>query len=358
MGLGLVVGERVLGPVGPGVALPAGLTAALSLTDTVPALRALAERVAGASATESWFSLSSAFAQAVGRGPLGLVADACYRASRAAEAHARLRSWDRWDRTADLDAHRAGPCVVADRATPLRTGPVERVGDAAGATSLAALGIATWLMPERAVAVLLAGVPKPARWGHEAFAAAAGRGLAARDTVVVDPAALRRSDRIDVVVLDADLPGATAGALHAAARRVGRVVVTDTDTPAALELVRDGQRDGAGVAVLAARGAEVLAAADLAVGVGAGAPWTADLRCPGVAGARAVLEIARVAPVAARTAATLALLASASAVPLAVASRLPGLAGRVNVPVTAGALLAVGVGTVTGTSATRVADPG
>lgn len=356
-GFGLMVGERLLGPVGPAIALPPALTATLSLADSVPSLRALAERVAGASATESWFSLSSAFVQAVGRGPLGLVADACYRASRAAEAHARLRSWDRWDRTAELGAHAAAPCSVDDRPAPLRSGPVERVGDTVGAVSLAGLGVAAWLMPERAVAVLLAGVPKSARWGREAFAAAAGRELATHDTVLVDPSALRRADRLDVVVLDADLPGAAAGALHAAAARVGRVVVTDTDRPAAVGLVHEAQRDGAGVAVVAARGAEALAAADLAVGVGADAPWTADLRCPGVAGARAVLAVARVAPGAAQTAAALALLASASAVPLAVASRLPGLAGRVSLPVTTGALLAVGLGTAAGTAAARAADP-
>ena len=46
-------------------------------------------------------------------------------------------------------------------------------------------------------------MPKAARHGREAFAARLGRELAARDVVVLDRGALRRLDRVDVVVLDA-----------------------------------------------------------------------------------------------------------------------------------------------------------
>lgn len=55
---------------------------------------------------------------------------------------------------------------------------------------------------EEAAGAILAGVPKAAHLGREAFAAVLGRGLARSGELVLDPGALRRLDRIRVLVID------------------------------------------------------------------------------------------------------------------------------------------------------------
>lgn len=366
-GLGAVLVERALTPLPvTSTLVPPAVTAALSLTDAVPSLRELAERAAGASATESWFSIGSATAQALGRGPVGLVADACYRAIRAGESAGRHRAWQAWDRAAELAAHRADPDPAqdVDRPVPLRPGPVERAGDGAGLAALGALAVATPLLPQRTVAVTLAGVPKAARWGREAFAAAAAAALAERGVVVLDPSALRRADRVDVVVVDPALQEVPP--IARAASRVGRVVVAETASWTR-HAIAEMQRDGHGVALVSgdadAAAAAALAAADVAIFVsGAGperaaASWYADLWCGGPDTVVAALAVLAAAPGASRRAAALAVLASCAALPAALLSPIPGHEARASLPVTMGALASLGAGAWTGTAAGRAGTP-
>jgi cation-transporting ATPase I len=332
-GLGVVGVERTLATVPVSAAVPPLLSGALSLLDAVPALRSTVERVAGGSSTESWFSLGSATVQAVARGPVGLVADACYRGLKLGEAAGRRAAWDAFDREAGLDEHHADAAATPARPVPLRSGPVERVGDTAGALAVGGLGVAGWLAPQRAAAVLLAGVPKAARWGREAYAAAAHRALCADGVVVMDPTALRRADRTGVVLLDAAVAGRPG--VREAAASAGRVV--ETATPSA-QTVADLQRDGHGVVVVTGVDADALHAADVGVGVGADAPWTADLRCRTTGQVRATLRAVAAAPSASRRAAALAVLGSLAGAPIALTGMLPGLGGRASFPVTLGAL--------------------
>ncbi len=55
---------------------------------------------------------------------------------------------------------------------------------------------------EDAAAAIEAGVPRAAHMGRQAFAAILGRGLANSGQLVLDPGALRRLDRVKVVVID------------------------------------------------------------------------------------------------------------------------------------------------------------
>jgi cation-transporting P-type ATPase I len=55
---------------------------------------------------------------------------------------------------------------------------------------------------EDAAAAIEAGVPRAAHMGRQAFAAVLGRGLANSGQLVLDPGALRRLDRVKVVVID------------------------------------------------------------------------------------------------------------------------------------------------------------
>ncbi|NUS90800.1 MAG: HAD-IC family P-type ATPase, partial [Nocardia sp.] len=62
---------------------------------------------------------------------------------------------------------------------------------------------------------LLAGIPKAAHTGREAYALVLGRGLAKAGSLVLDPGALRRLDRVQVVVIDgAALRGDTRAVLE------------------------------------------------------------------------------------------------------------------------------------------------
>ncbi len=93
------------------------------------------------------------------------------------------------------------------RPRPVPAGPIERsaermaaVGLAVGAASLLATG-----SPRVGGELVLATVPRAARLGREVFAATAARRLSARDVVTLDARCLRRFDRIDAVVVCAQV---------------------------------------------------------------------------------------------------------------------------------------------------------
>lgn len=104
-----------------------------------------------------------------------------------------------------------------DTAKGSMAGPVEEyVNQAANGSVVAAAGalFAGGGAAEAAEAIL-AGVPKAAHLGRQAFAATLGRGLANQGLLVLDPGALRRLDRVKVVVIDgAALRGDHRAVLH------------------------------------------------------------------------------------------------------------------------------------------------
>ncbi|BBX47346.1 cation-translocating P-type ATPase [Mycobacterium cookii] len=83
-------------------------------------------------------------------------------------------------------------------------GPVEEYVDQAANGSLiaAASAMVAGGGAEDAAGAVLAGVPKAAHMGRQSFAAVLGRGLAEDGQMVLDPGALRRLDRVKVVVID------------------------------------------------------------------------------------------------------------------------------------------------------------
>jgi cation-transporting P-type ATPase I len=83
-------------------------------------------------------------------------------------------------------------------------GPVESYVDSAANGSLIA-AVSALLAgggTEDAAGAILAGVPRAAHMGRQAFATVLGRGLANAGQLVLDPGALRRLDRVKVVVID------------------------------------------------------------------------------------------------------------------------------------------------------------
>ncbi|HYB80173.1 MAG TPA: cation-translocating P-type ATPase, partial [Mycobacterium sp.] len=94
--------------------------------------------------------------------------------------------------------------AAIDTAKGSMAGPVEDYADqAANASLVAAAGaLLAGGGTEDAAGALLAGVPRAAHVGRQTFAAVLGRGLANAGQLILDPGALRRLDRVKVVVID------------------------------------------------------------------------------------------------------------------------------------------------------------
>ncbi len=85
---------------------------------------------------------------------------------------------------------------------------------------------------EDAAGAILAGVPRAAHMGRQAFAAVLGRGLANTGQLVLDPGALRRLDRVRVVVIDgAALRGDNRAVLHAQETNPAGTTTASTRSP-------------------------------------------------------------------------------------------------------------------------------
>src|ERR1700751_4843423 len=93
---------------------------------------------------------------------------------------------------------------AVDTAKGSMAGPVEEYVNQAANGSLiaAASALLAGGGTEDAAGAIEAGVPRAAHMGRQAFAAVLGRGLANAGQLVLDPGALRRLDRVKVVVID------------------------------------------------------------------------------------------------------------------------------------------------------------
>ena len=203
------LGASVFGQLLRATPIPIELASLVSLVDTEPHLRGYLEQHVGAAATDLGLGLSNAFAQALAQGPLGLVLDIGQRANLVRESQERRRSWER----RELELHRAPTdkslraVAPMERPVPLPGGPLEHYASRATIASLGLSGVALAVTgsPRRAASFVVAGLPKAGRMGREAFAASFGRQLARRDVLILDRTILRRLDRIDLVLIDADV---------------------------------------------------------------------------------------------------------------------------------------------------------
>jgi len=207
VGLGLATAQRVARvPPIPFVGTAAG---ALAFLEHQPRVRRLVERVIGTTPAEVSLSVANGLAQGLAGSPIGPLVDMGQRATLLAEAVARRRLW--LDLQAALwegpSGHPAAPAGTGPRPAPVPPGPVEQYADRAFLASLGATALtaATTRSFQRSSAMLQAGLPKAARYGREAFAAHLGRALTTRGILPLDSRALRLLDRVDCLVLDADL---------------------------------------------------------------------------------------------------------------------------------------------------------
>lgn len=191
--------------------IPAEVPGVIALLDGQPRVRRFMENRLGRPATDVTVATANALAQALGQGPLGLLVDIGHRSSQVAEQQARAAVWQRREPELVQGPHSVGHEAIDHpaRATALPKGPIETYIDRSAVGSLGVVGLALGVTrdPRRAADLFLTAVPKAATLGREAFAAHLDRSLAARGVLVMDPAALRRLDRVDTLVLDARLLG-------------------------------------------------------------------------------------------------------------------------------------------------------
>ncbi|MFE1313292.1 HAD-IC family P-type ATPase [Streptomyces sp. NPDC058755] len=200
-------GVAVVGRIARLPGLPPVVPALLQLSEATPRLREATARVFGTAAAETGWATANLIVSSLTYHPLGPLVSGALAATRYAEATARRQTWQNWSlRLAGREGvyrHDAAP--VRERPVPLPPGPAERhaktaVPAAAGGYPLTA---AVTRSHDRALAVLIAGIPRGPWAGREAFAAAVGQAASSRGGLVLRPEALRRLDRIDTVVLDA-----------------------------------------------------------------------------------------------------------------------------------------------------------
>jgi len=187
--------------------LPGSAAAAVVLVDNQPRLRRLLEARLGPAPTDLALAVSTAAVQGLTQGASSLLLDTAQRTQALLAARALREAFSARERelagrdrpVPDDRCPQPGP-----RPVPLPAGPVERYADRAAAGSLLVAGglLAATGSLDLAGRALLIGAPKAARAGREAFADTLAWGLSRRGLVVLDPAALRRTDRVDTVLVD------------------------------------------------------------------------------------------------------------------------------------------------------------
>jgi cation-transporting P-type ATPase I len=219
---GLGVGAAVTGRLARLARLPVEAAALIPYVQAQPWLRHRLDAALGTGPVDVGLAVTSALASALSQGPLGLVVDAGRRVLLLREIDGANRVWrerapeltvsaELADRPAPGDP--GGPAVSGGPAPETGGGPpatpADVYADRAGVASLiAAAGtlLASGQL-RRASGVMLAGMPRAAREGVEAFAACLHRVLADRGVLCFDPGALRRLGGVDTIVVEAALLG-------------------------------------------------------------------------------------------------------------------------------------------------------
>lgn len=271
MALGLNLAGVALAGVGAAVQftpLPAELAALVTAVEAQPRVRGALEMVLGRPATDVGLAVLNAAGQSLSGGWLGLTVDAAQRISALGATRAAAAGWQaRGSEVPAEPQYAAAEPVVVPLPRVLPPGPVESYVERAALLGLgaAAVTLPATGNPRRAAALALAATPKAARCARKAFAAGLVRLLVKRGAVVADCAALRRLDRVDTVVLDAEAVGTALEPLAACARRSGTTLWVACGQ--LLGTVRSLQSTGA-VVLLVSRHSDALGSADVSVGVG------------------------------------------------------------------------------------------
>lgn len=203
------LGLSLIGRLAGSNPLLSGVASVVSLVDATPVLRRPLEGGLGPAAADLVLAVGNAVAQGLAQGPLGLVVDIVSRGLVFDELATRRRLWAQREPALHGEPGRQRPRAwkTIERAAPLPAGPVESYSSnaAVGALAGAAVMAITARDADLAFAATAAANPKAARLGREAFAARVGRDLARSGVLAMSADSLRRLDRVDTVVLDAQV---------------------------------------------------------------------------------------------------------------------------------------------------------
>ena len=249
----------------PASRLAGTLASLLQIVQSSPRLRRSLDERFGPLRAELGLGVGAAVAHGVAQRPGSAFVELAHTALKLAEANARRRSFELQEPALFRQAPPIdlGPELPEVRPNPLPRGPIEEYADRAVLVSLAGFAVSFLATRnvQRAVAALFGGLPKPAELGRDVFAAELGRTLARRGVLVLDPAVLRKLDRIDCLVLSGDLAArhrwdvralvAAAGVDDAEARRLVNELF-DPDQP-----VTRKEQDGAFLEPLGASSLEL-----------------------------------------------------------------------------------------------------
>lgn len=207
--VGVATGTALRFSLLPASRVAGTLASLLQILQTSPRLRRGMDERFGPLRAELALGVGAALAHGVAQRPGSALVEFTHRAVELAETAARRRTWEAREADLfDLALPAEVPLEEPDaRPCPLPRGPIEEYSDRAVWVSLAGFGVSflATRSVQRAVAALFGGLPKPAELGRDVFSAELGRLLARRSVLVLDPAVLRRLDRIDCLVLPHDL---------------------------------------------------------------------------------------------------------------------------------------------------------
>jgi cation-transporting ATPase I len=216
------VAGALVGQLGWFPAAPRAARAAVAVVRHQPRVVALLQTKLGVVGTDLVLTAATAGAHGWGHAPAVPMLDLAQRVGRLAEVLAYRRAWAAWEPVLTATRRPRAPLtppLIPPGSTPASEpgeeslvgvlggeggGQIESYLDQAASGSLVAAAGA--LLggggAEDVAGAVLAGVPKAAQLGREGFASVLGRGLAQRDIMVLNPDALRRLDRVAVILID------------------------------------------------------------------------------------------------------------------------------------------------------------
>ncbi|WP_051187884.1 cation-translocating P-type ATPase [Nocardia tenerifensis] len=257
----VAVGAAVVGGFGRLPAAPRTARAAAAVLNHQPRVIAALEARLGRVGTDFVLNAVSAATHGLGQAPSGPLLDLAQRMAQVSEAIENRRIWaarepnlarrDRpqapivpvnstardkprhsWAAAAAGEVSHVVVDAAVDAAVDTGKGAAGGVVEdyveqsANGALVAAAGALVTSGNLEDVADSILAGVPKAAHVGREMFAAVLGRGLARDGQLVLDPGALRRLDRVKVIVIDG---AALRGDARTVLRAKGQALEWDDD---------------------------------------------------------------------------------------------------------------------------------
>ena len=188
--------------------LGSNIYGALFLISQIEPLRRPLDERLGRQRADFVMHIALALSQGWSQRPMSSLVDLSEKLVSLRELRARRALFQGWaDRLTAHDPLTGLTPPASERPCDLPKGPLENYSEHVWQLALSAfaLSLATTRSPARAVAAGFAALPQPARLGRELFAAELGRVFARQGMLVLSGAALRRLDRIDTLVLPADL---------------------------------------------------------------------------------------------------------------------------------------------------------